>query len=211
MFGGCVSEAVVEMLVDGGDLFLLGGLKAKGCSKWFELEGGFIHLLGEGGLESDTDTHTDTNTETDTDTNTETHGDTDTHKREREGGKREGWEGGEKGERREEREGREERGEVGDRDRDRDRRRDRQRQTDRLESKRPRVNGDVRNCRLTKGSHMTSEVWEKRHSEGLGRQERDHERRLCIRSLLRLRSHLLCCACPLRMTLLGPGRLTVRR
>ena len=55
MFGGCVSEAVVEMSVDvsldGGDLFLLGGLKAKGCSKWFELEGGFIHLLGEGGLE----------------------------------------------------------------------------------------------------------------------------------------------------------------
>ena len=31
---------------------------------------------------------------------------------------------------------------------------------------------------------MTSEVQEKRHSEGLGRQERDHERRFCIRSLL---------------------------
>ena len=55
MFSGCVSEAVVELPVDvpldGGDLFLLGGLEAKGCSKWFELEGGFIHLLGEGGLE----------------------------------------------------------------------------------------------------------------------------------------------------------------
>ena len=31
-------------------------------------------------------------------------------------------------------------------------------------------------------------------------------RRLCIRSLLCLRSNLLCCACSLRMTLLGPGR-----
>ena len=55
MFGGCVGEAVVELPVDvsldGGDLFLLGGLKAKGCSKWFELEGGFIHLLRKGGLE----------------------------------------------------------------------------------------------------------------------------------------------------------------
>ena len=55
MFSGCVSEAVVELpmdaLLDGGDLFLLGGLMAEGCSKWFELEGGFIHLLGEGGLE----------------------------------------------------------------------------------------------------------------------------------------------------------------
>ena len=55
MFSGCVSEAVVELSVDvpldGGDLFLLGGLEAKGCSKWFELEGGFVHLLGEGGLE----------------------------------------------------------------------------------------------------------------------------------------------------------------
>ena len=51
----CVSEAVVELpmdvLLDGGDLFLLGGLKAKGCSKWFELEGGFIPLLGEGEFE----------------------------------------------------------------------------------------------------------------------------------------------------------------
>ena len=55
MFGECVSEAVAELPVDvsldGGDLFLLGGLKAKGCSQWFELEGGFIHLLREGGLE----------------------------------------------------------------------------------------------------------------------------------------------------------------
>ena len=50
MFGGCVGEAVVELLVDvsldGGDLFLLGGLEAKGCSKWFELEGGFILFFG---------------------------------------------------------------------------------------------------------------------------------------------------------------------
>ena len=30
-----------------------------------------------------------------------------------------------------------------------------------------------------------------------------NERRLCIRSLLCLRSNLLCCACSLRMTLLG--------
>ena len=81
----------------------------------------------------------------------------------------------------------------------------------RLESKRPRINGDVRNSRLTKGSHATSEVWEKRHSEGLGRQERDHERRLCMRSLVCLRSNPLCCACSLRMTLLGPGRSVVRR
>ena len=48
-------EAVVELFVDvpldGGDLFLLGGLEAKSCSEWFELEGGFVHLLGEGGLE----------------------------------------------------------------------------------------------------------------------------------------------------------------
>ena len=55
MFSGCVGEAIVELLVDvsldGGDLFLLGGLEAEGCPKRFELEGGFIHLLGEGGLE----------------------------------------------------------------------------------------------------------------------------------------------------------------
>ena len=55
MFSGCVSEAVVELFVDvpldGGDLFLLGGLEAKSCSEWFELEGRFVHLLGEGGLE----------------------------------------------------------------------------------------------------------------------------------------------------------------
>ena len=75
----------------------------------------------------------------------------------------------------------------------------------RLESKRQRVTGDVRNSRLTKGSHVTSEVQEKRHSEGLGRQERDHERRLCTRSLLCLSSNLLRCACSLRTTLLGPG------
>ena len=46
-----VVELPVDVSLDGGDLFVLGGLKAKGCSKWFELEGGFIHLLGEGGLE----------------------------------------------------------------------------------------------------------------------------------------------------------------
>ena len=50
-----VGEAVVELLVDvsldGGDLFLLSGLEAEGCSKRFELESGFTHLLGEGGLE----------------------------------------------------------------------------------------------------------------------------------------------------------------
>ena len=55
MFSGCISETVVLLFVDvpldGGDLFLLGGLKAKGCSKWFELEGGFVHLLGDGVLE----------------------------------------------------------------------------------------------------------------------------------------------------------------
>ena len=55
MFGGCVGEAVVELLMDvsldGGDMFLSGGLEAEGCSKRFELESGFIHLLGEGGLE----------------------------------------------------------------------------------------------------------------------------------------------------------------
>ena len=55
MFCGCVGEAVVELLVDvslvGGDLFLLGGLEAEGCSKRFELESGFIHFLGEDGLE----------------------------------------------------------------------------------------------------------------------------------------------------------------
>ena len=53
---GCAGEAVVELLVNvslnGGDLLPLGGLEAEGCSKWFdELEGGFVHLLGDGGLE----------------------------------------------------------------------------------------------------------------------------------------------------------------
>ena len=55
MFSGCVGEAVVELLVNvslnGGDLFLLSGFEAEGCSKRFELESGFIHLLGDGGLE----------------------------------------------------------------------------------------------------------------------------------------------------------------
>ena len=102
----------------------------------------------------------------------------------------------------------------------------RQRETHRhrLESKRPRVNEDKRNSRLRKCPHATSEVWEKRQSEDLGRQEhsrvchlgtkkRDHVRfrRLCMRSLSCLRSNLLCCVCSLRMILLGPGRLVLRR
>ena len=56
----------------------------------------------------------------------------------------------------------------------------RQRHRDRLEPKRPRVNGDERNSRPTKCSHATSEVWEKRHSEDLGRQEHGRGRHLCI-------------------------------
>ena len=56
-------------------------------------------------------------------------------------------------------------------------------------------------------AHRQPQKCEKtKHSHDLGGQERDHERRLCIRSLLCLRSNLLCCACSLRMTLLGPGR-----
>ena len=51
-----------------------------------------------------------------------------------------------------------------------------------------------------------------RCSHDLGGQERDHERRLFVRSgLLCLRSNLLCCACSLRMMLLRAGRLVVRR
>ena len=45
MFSRRVGEAVVELFVyvslDGGDLFLLSGLEAEGCSKRFELESGF--------------------------------------------------------------------------------------------------------------------------------------------------------------------------
>ena len=55
MFSWCVGEAVVDLLVDvslnGGDLLLLSGFQAEGCSKWFELEGGFTHLWGNCGLE----------------------------------------------------------------------------------------------------------------------------------------------------------------
>ena len=55
LFSGCVGETAAELYVyvslDGGDLFLLSGFEAEGCSKRFELESGFIHLLGEGGLE----------------------------------------------------------------------------------------------------------------------------------------------------------------
>ena len=52
MFSGCVGEVVVELLVDvsldGGDLFLLGGLEAQSCSEWFELECGFgVELKSE--------------------------------------------------------------------------------------------------------------------------------------------------------------------
>ena len=68
----------------------------------------------------------------------------------------------------------------------------RHRHRHRLEAKRQCVNADVRNSRPAKGSHATSEVWDKKHSQGLSGQERDHERRLCIRSLLCLRSNLLC-------------------
>ena len=47
----------------------------------------------------------------------------------------------------------------------------------------------------------------------LGTKKRDHVRfrRLCIRSLSCLRSNILCCACSLRMILLGPDRLVLRR
>ena len=46
-----VVELFVDVPLDGGDLFLLGGLEAKSCSEWFELEGRFVHLLGEGWVE----------------------------------------------------------------------------------------------------------------------------------------------------------------
>ena len=64
--------------------------------------------------------------------------------------------------------------------------RHRHRERDRLESKRPRVNEDKRNSRLRKCSHATSEVWEKRHSEDLGRQEHGRGHRLCISTSIRL-------------------------
>ena len=37
------------------------------------------------------------------------------------------------------------------------------------------------------------------------------ERRLCKRSLSCLRSNLLCCACSLRMILLGPGQIGIAK
>ena len=46
-----VRSVGVDVSLDGGDLFLLSGLEAEGCPKRFELESGFVHLLGEGGLE----------------------------------------------------------------------------------------------------------------------------------------------------------------
>ena len=49
--GGAVVQLFVGVPLGGGDLLLLGGLEAKSCSEWFELEGGFVHLLGEGRLE----------------------------------------------------------------------------------------------------------------------------------------------------------------
>ena len=61
-----------------------------------------------------------------------------------------------------------------------------ERQGHRLESKRPRVNEDRRNSRLRKGSHANSEVWEKRHSEDLGKQELGRGRRLRISTSIRL-------------------------
>ena len=67
---------------------------------------------------------------------------------------------------------------------DRETHRRTERQTDGLES--TRVKKDKRNNRLTKCSHATSEVWEKKHSVGLGGQERDHERRFCISTSIRL-------------------------
>ena len=67
-----------------------------------------------------------------------------------------------------------------ERERERERKRERHRERQRLESKRPRVNEDKRNSRLRKCSHATSEVWEKRHSEDLGRQEHGRGRHLCV-------------------------------
>ena len=68
----------------------------------------------------------------------------------------------------------------------RQRQRHRHRHTQRLESKRPRVNEDKRNNRLGKCSHAISEVWEKSHSEDLGRQEHGRGRHLCISSSIHL-------------------------
>ena len=64
--------------------------------------------------------------------------------------------------------------------------RQRQRQRQRLESKRPRVNEGRGKSRLRKCSHAISEVWEKRHSEDLGRQEHDRGRHLCNSTSVRL-------------------------
>ena len=72
-------------------------------------------------------------------------------------------------------------------DRQTDRQTDRtDRQRQRLESKRPRVNGDRENNRLRKYSHAISEVWEKRHSEDLDRQEHDRGRHLWNSTSIRL-------------------------
>ena len=54
MFSGRVGKAVVKLFMnvslDGGDLFLLSGFKAEGCSKRFELESGYS-FVGKGWLE----------------------------------------------------------------------------------------------------------------------------------------------------------------
>ena len=46
--GEAVEKLFVDVPLDGGDLILLGGLETQSCSEWFELEGGFVHLLGDG-------------------------------------------------------------------------------------------------------------------------------------------------------------------
>ena len=52
MFNRCVREDFVKLLVDvsldGGDLFFLSGLEAEGCSKRFELESRVYSFVGRG-------------------------------------------------------------------------------------------------------------------------------------------------------------------
>ena len=51
-----------------------------------------------------------------------------------------------------------------------------------------------------------------KHHVHLGEQVRDHGRRFLARSgLLCLRSYLLCCACSLRIILLGPGKISIAK
>ena len=63
----------------------------------------------------------------------------------------------------------------------------------------------------SRSGDKVSHIRSTQESHDCDEQHRNQVRRLCIRSLLCLRSNLLCCACSLRMTLLGPGRLAVRR